>query len=352
MPHNLARHALYADDLGLPKALALACQLADLLGEPADAFVTNILDPDEDLRGRFDARLSEASVVIDASASVAVSRYLSDLTNIGARRVSTFFNPAGTAVVLLVEAEDRSVNLRDLEAQYHRLALTEPSLVGHLRPTTDQGGVRYSGSCRALTNRIPASGAALLSALAARGLAEVLGRNEACVRVWTLTEDGGAAIVTRAGAPVHRISLEGWDVTYDRDLLGHMAALREAQLPRETGGVLLGIVDVSRRSIHAAIALPEPSDSVGTVDGFERGVVGLPQSVEGAAEASLHQIRYIGEWHSHPRRYPPLPSSTDWMQVEWLGAELAREGLPALMAIASDCGTFTFVVRDGTRGRA
>ena len=67
----------------------------------------------------------------------------------------------------MTENAERTITLRDLEAQYHRLVLTEPSLANHLKAGPD--GVRYSGSCRALTNRIPATRAALLSAIAARG---------------------------------------------------------------------------------------------------------------------------------------------------------------------------------------
>ncbi len=58
------------------------------------------------------------------------------------------------------------------------------------------------------------------------------------------------------------------------------------------------------------------------------------------------QIRYVGEWHSHPRRASALPSSTDLRQVAWLRHELAGEGLPALMAIAADNGRFSFVIAD------
>ncbi|MEA2913928.1 MAG: hypothetical protein QOJ15_6009 [Bradyrhizobium sp.] len=79
-------------------------------------------------KDRVDNALASADVIIDASASVAVSRHLSDLQTTKAARVGAFFNPAGTAVVVLTEAADRSVTLHDLEAQYCRLALTAPAL--------------------------------------------------------------------------------------------------------------------------------------------------------------------------------------------------------------------------------
>jgi hypothetical protein len=41
---------------------------------------------------------------------------------------------------------------------------------------------------------------------------------------------------------------------------------------------------------------PQPEDSRGSVTGFERGVVGLLDIVTDVTKASLHQLRYVGEW--------------------------------------------------------
>jgi hypothetical protein len=67
--------------------------------------------------------------------------------------------------------------------------------------------------------------------------------------------------------------------------------------------------------------------------------------VEDAVQQSMYQLRYVGEWHSHPRRSSVLPSGTDLLQLAWLGKELEVEGLPGLMAIAGDRG-FAFVAAD------
>lgn len=344
LPHNLARHALLTDELGAPKALALVRQMGLLLDEPFTAVMGDVTKPDAELM----QELAQADVILDASASVAVSRHLADLENSRGRRICLFFNPAGTAVVLLAEDSARSITLRDVEAQYHRLVQADPALADHLRAGP---GLRYSGSCRALTNRIPATSAALLSALGARGLVEALKSDDAAVRVWKVNAQGGVDVIERRGAPTRRLPLGEWTITYDDDLLAELARLRDLRLPRETGGVLLGIADMSRKSIHVAHALPEPEDSRGSPEGFERGVVGLKAAVNRAIKASLHQLSYVGEWHSHPRRSSPLPSTIDLAQIIWLGNELEHEGLPGLMAIAADSGAFAFVLA-GPRSRA
>jgi E2/UBC family protein A/ThiF family protein/JAB domain-containing protein similar to deubiquitination enzymes len=344
LPHNFARHALFPRDTGVPKAAALARQLSALTGEPVYATRADITDPPAGLKADIDARLAEADIVIDASASVAVARHLSDLTAVKARRFSVFFNPAGTAVVLLAEAADRAITLRDLEAQYHRLHLSVPGLAGHLK--LDVPGLHYSGSCRSATNRIPASRASLLSAIAARGISAALKEDSATIRIWTVGDEGEVKLIKGDAAAVTRHRLGDWDVTYDEEVLRALSAYRAESLPNETGGVLLGITDSSRCSIHVAHVMGPPEDSRGSVTGFERGVAGLSDAVTEAAQASMHQLRYVGEWHSHPRGVSPMPSTFDLGQLAWLSAELRSEGLPALMAIAADRNSFAFAFAD------
>jgi hypothetical protein len=343
LPHNLARHGLLPESVGMAKATALADNLAGLLGEAAPAIVTDITTPDASHKDAVDRAIAEADVVIDATASVAAARHLSDLPAT-ARRVSVFFNPSGTAVVILAEPKDRSVTLRDLEAQYHRAIMQVPGLAGHL--TVEQKALRYSGSCRALTNRIPATQAAILSGLAAAGIHSAMDADNGSIRIYTLSSAGEVACITRVASAVTRKELGAWTLIYDAALLDDLSAMRARHLPRETGGVLLGIVDMSRRSIHLVAGLPPPADSVGSVQGFERGVAELAETVNRATEASLHQIRYVGEWHSHPPRASRMPSMIDLAQVAWLRRELAQEGLPAVMAIAADRCQFTFVLAD------
>ena len=351
LPHNLVRHALFGDDIGAPKASALAHKLASILAERVTDIQCNILQPNGAFREQLTTALAEADIIVDASASVAVSRHLSDLPGTQARRICAFFNPAGTSVVLLAENDGRDITLRDLEAQYHRMLLSDSRLSGHLLP--DAPGIRFSGSCRALTNKIPASNAALLSALASRGTVQALASGDARISVWNLAKNGEVDLVEREGETVTRTQLGDWTLAYDTGLLSNLAALRRASLPNETGGVLLGIADMSQKTIHIAHALPEPEDSQGTEFGFERGIVNLQELVGRAVAATMHQLRYVGEWHSHPDWATALPSSTDLNQLVWLGQELEIEGLPGLMAIAAQDGRFTFCLgrmSDSDRG--
>ena len=99
LPHNLARHSLEFRHLGMPKAPAL-CEQLDGLRPPsapaAKAIRCNVLTPGEH-EAELNEALANADVVIDASASVAAARFLSDHAT-KACRASTFFDPAGESV--------------------------------------------------------------------------------------------------------------------------------------------------------------------------------------------------------------------------------------------------------------
>ena len=103
---------------------------------------------------------------------------------------------------------------------------------------------------------------------------------------------------------------------------------------------------MSRRSVHVVHGLPETEDSAGTESGFERGVVGLQEQLNNVIAATMHQVRYIGEWHSHPVGASARPSLTDLAQLAWLTKELEMEGLPGLIAIAAGDEKFCIALCD------
>jgi len=82
-------------------------------------------------------------------------------------------------------------------------------------------------------------------------------------------------------------------------------------LPAETGGVLLGIIDIAARRIDLVDAWSAPAGSKGSQTKFERGIGGLKDDVMQAIAATLDQVRYVGEWHSHPKGASTAPSRTD-----------------------------------------
>ena len=273
--------------------------------------------------------------MIDAAASVPVARFLCDQEG-AARRASIFFNPAGTSVVLVMESADRSLDLRMLEAAYYGGILRLPELHDHLAQSAD--AVPYAGACRAVTSRIPASRAQTLTGLVTAGLADAVSKPDALARVWTLTSDGVTTVHTIDVGSVRSASVAGWTITLPRSLEERILKMRASNLPAETGGVLFGLVDLVKCRVDLVEAWPAPPGSTGSETEFIRGTKGLRQEVEKAISRTLEQVRYVGEWHSHPRRSRTRPSPTDLCQLGWLAATLSMDGCPGLMLIAGDKG--------------
>lgn len=339
LPHNLARHTLRTQQVGLRKVNALRDRLNSIFSPVGDSVVSaaigcNILRPGTH-RDELDEAFAGAEIIIDATASVAAARHLADLAVTG-RRVSTFFNPSAEAAVVLVESADRAVGLRDLEAQYYRAVLQRPELERHLTAIGER--FAYTGACRDVTNRVPESRVALLSALAAQGMSFALDRPEPYICVWSLNEDGRVTVTKPDVVAVERRTLLDWEVTFDREVAASMVSMREAKLPSETGGSVIGIADAMARKIHLVEALPPPPDSIGTVSLFERGITHLDEIVDAKEARAMHQVRYVGEWHSHPPRHPTTPSPTDLVQLGVTTMDQSIDGMPALSVIQGDDG--------------
>ena len=98
----------------------------------------------------------------------------------------------------------------------------------------------------------------------------------------------------------------------------------------------MGVVDVFAKRIDVIDAWDQPPGSRGSPAFFERGTDGLKDRVFEAMARTLDQVRYIGEWHSHPRSYSTEPSGVDVAQILWLTESLASDGCPAFMIIVGD----------------
>ncbi|SEP17889.1 ThiF family adenylyltransferase [Aquisalimonas asiatica] len=335
LPHNIARHTGRDADVTRGKADLVAELVSEVIHESppiARSLAANVMDCD-DSRDKIDQALERAELIIDATASVVAARYLSDHSST-ARRASVFFNPSGEAAVLIAESADRSLTLRDLEAQYFGFVAREDRLAGHL--SDGEGTYAYTGACRAITNLIPESRVMALSGLVAGGLGTAVDHDEGIIRIWSMSQYGAVDICESQPAQVERFRAGDWTVSVDQGLIERIQALRHHHLPEETGGVLTGVVDIPAKHIHVVDAAPAPADSARSTTGFVRGTSGVQEYLGRISEQTLGQVRYIGEWHSHPPHAPTHPSATDLAQIDWFAALFDMDDLPALMLIAGE----------------
>lgn len=338
LPHNLARHGLTGSYVGCSKAEALAFLANQTIkGEPiASAIVADILNPTSEQAEAIATALKNADLILDASASVAVARYLTHDVNSPARRLSLFLNPSGTDVVLLVEDLKQKITLDYLEMQYYRSLIQEPALANHLQQTGNR--IRYAHSCRDLSSDIPQDLVALHAAIISRALRTVVSDEMASITIWQ-TDGNELSTKIKKIDPFEKIEqrVNGWMVCTDHSLLDRLWHTREEKLPNETGGVLIGSFDMQRKIVYIVDLLPSPPDSTEWPAVYIRGCKGLTQRVGEVERKTAGMLVYVGEWHSHPRNCGCSPSEEDCKAFRWLAQNMNATGLLALMLIVGDC---------------
>jgi integrative and conjugative element protein (TIGR02256 family) len=332
LPHNGARHALSGDATGFPKADAVAYIANSIIDdEPlATPIVADVMQVGERTPDMMKA-LAEADAIVDMSASVAAARYIARDVDARARRISVFLNPTGEDLVILAEDRSRSISLDALEIQYYRAVASRSDLAGHFKPQL--GRWRYGQSCRDLSGRIPQELVALHAAIATRALREVIAYDDAQILVWRADEKMSVRRIVIDISDSLRVSLGQWAVVVDGEVLRRLAQLRATKLPKETGGVLVGSLDLERGVAYVADVIPSPPDSEEWPTVYIRGCRGLRRQVEDLAARTDGMIQYLGEWHSHPDGASTRPSADDREVFSWLSDLQSREGLPAIMAI-------------------
>ncbi len=334
LPHNTVRQSQINMMIGHPKA-ETACYLGnEVLAEAGCKYiVADVLNPGTVAEAVAGA-LTGADLVIDFSASPAVLGRIADDETVK-RAASLFFNPDGNELVILAEGANRSLRLDEIEAQYFLAAALNPLLEGHLS-SARLDLIRYANACQDLSRPLPPWQVHTLCGIASGKLLALLESAECVAHAWRLDADSGA--VNSIQVPVmevHRYQFDGWRATLTHEVVDRMQALRLDALPNETGGVLIGSFDASRRVMHIVAALPAPRDSRQAPTYFIRGSKDLKPLVDGICLRSAGALCYVGEWHSHPDDATARPSGDDEAVFLHLSAHLGPTGTPYVMVI---CG--------------
>jgi len=344
MPHNLARHTLDGFSVGYSKAEMMALTLESILaGEKVDHITADVLAPGKDLE-KVEASLDAAELILDLSASIAVPRHLAAAPRV-TRCASLFMNSDGRDLVLLAEDADRSLPLDVLEMQYYRASISDIRLQGHLSAQTSR--VRYGQGCRDVAATLPQSLVALHAAVGSRAVESLERDSGAKIVVWRADET--SAITRFDLAPVELMRAdrgEGWTLITDTWLLDKLTQTRQAKLPRETGGVLIGRFDVDRRRVYVVDSLLSPRDSVEKRSLYIRGKEGLQSRVTHLEQQTDRNLGYVGEWHSHPPHHSARPSRIDLKHFSWLEDRMSRYALPPVLIIIGKGGQVSAFVAE------
>lgn len=333
LPHNVARHALTADAVGFQKAEMMSAWLNTILDEPdVTRFINdNVLSPGKHA-AEVEAALDHSEVIVDLSASLAVSRHLATASVWRARRISLFLNPRGSDLIVLAEDAERRFPLDVLEIFYYREVVQNAQLSTHLQ--NDSGPVRYARSCRDLTSEIPGELIGMHAAIGSRAVREALSSKGPSIRIWQASADLRVTPLSVPCPEPFRFQCGEWTVVSDESVLNTVFTLRGRRLPNETGGVLIGHFDADRKTVYVADILGSPPDSKEWPTVYIRGAEGLSASVTDIQGRTASMLQYVGEWHSHPDVCSCLPSAEDKRAFAWLVELMELDGYPGVMLIA------------------
>ena len=157
--------------------------------------------------------------------------------------------------------------------------------------------------------------------------------NDAFVGIWHVDE--AESTVTKTTP-----AIQAWEtfevntihVLPAKNLKEEISAILQSKGNCETGGCLLGCYEKDRKYIYVIYQINEPKDSQCSPCSFVRGCEGLTDSIDEVRKKSGKQVRYLGEWHSHPKG-SSSPSITDNEQFKVMSEQLRREDVPFIQMI-------------------
>ena len=332
-PHNLARHCLGQTNIGQNKAEAMKRHANSLFsnGEEAvtKAIASNVFATYA--QEEITSAIKEASLVVDCSASVAVGRHLSHELAGGTRSVSFFMNPAGTALIMLLENADRTISLDTLEMQYYRLLTQRPELHNHLE---SDHKVLYSSTCRSKSLVYSQDNASIFAGISSKVIKQISNRCDAAIMVWAW-EDLSMTHYEEIAEKFQEISCDGWKIKILPSLMERLYVQRKEKLPNETGGVLVGSYDFAHNICYIVDAIDSPSDSQEYPSAYIRGSNGLYEKICEIEKITVGNLTYIGEWHSHPTD-STNPSNDDRKLLHAIAEYTFTQSSPGCMMIISE----------------
>ena len=329
MPHNLARHALLAEHVGLAKAEAVATEIIRLLNTEA---ATPIVGTAEQHINSIEGGVS--GTVIDVSASVPVSRYLAGSDKITEPVASVFVSPSGSDLVFLREGNDRSPRLDHLEMDYYWGLATNPELADHL---ASADAFLPSGGCRHPSVQIPQSRLMRAAANAVEHLFERADASLPQIKIH-LAGEGGEREFQLAANKYREIELAGWAIAISEAVVAGLLDARDIAAPCETGGIIVGAWDRSRKKGWIVALLDPPPDSEQSPTHFVRGSVGVFRTLRHIERTTASNLSYLGEWHTHPPGHQSEPSGDDRLLMHWIGEAVTYSDVPPVMLIGGEDG--------------
>lgn len=334
--HNISRHILQPRDIMKSKASCIKDHYDGISGTKILSIDKNAmsLKPHEE-----NMAFCNTDLVVDASTSIGVERKLALSSKyVGKRKCTLFLNPKGNDLVYMMEDVNGEQRLDLLEMSYQYNLITSDILSNHL----DTADLRRTNdfSCRSESNVLDYDNIGMLASVASQQIQKTTQQSDCLLSIWRVDKENST--ISKIGMNIlswDRQIIDNISVYCSMQIIDEIGTLRKADLTKETGGCLFGCYDKDAKNIYVFYQRHAPSDSKCSYNYFERGCNGMLNVLEQISKRTYHQVRYLGEWHSHPNA-SCSPSSLDKEQFAKMSNQMSDEDLPFVQLIMGTDGIY------------
>lgn len=354
-PHNLVRHALFGEDEGENKAVALAERIKKIYPYETlkvysgPSFKDGLIDKKE----TFD----KYNWVLDFTASEAFFNKLTIVKSMDERSVaSASISDLGNLGILYKEGKNRNPRIDDLQAYLYSQSPHDKKVSDWLQReqltiNSNNIMVRVGMGCNSETTVLSddkvSSHASYFSGVLKREMTAP--SKEGKMYLSRIIEALDYTIETQAISirPFKVLSAlndPGWVIRFKDGIIEQIEQVSFKAGKNETGGVFVGICNYKTKTIHVTDCINAPIDSKADATHFIRGHEGLSDEIREIKNNSGGQIGYIGEWHSHPEG-PNILSQQDMNSVYRHKTEFEQLNppLPVFLSIVTPDGLHPYI---------
>lgn len=349
LEHNLARHVLFADQIGENKANSIVDIVSKMFKTDLKQKFTAFPDRVSLLS---DTQLFGYDWIVDTTASLNVQNWLSE-KNLMMNIARCELAHEGKLGLLYIEGKDRNPRIDDLVNYAYFKAMVDIPIAewrkadSEVEPTTLEIGLGCSSTTTIMADDAISSHAAVFSRLlhtvkdrSLIGDKGLLFRN--MISLEGFPSSGTAHDMIDPFEIYKCNSGSKWEVRLMNGITQRLLALCDKFKPRETGGVMIGVCNYKTRTIHVFDVIEETIDSKGSCKGFTRGIFGLPEGVDVIKRKTGGVIGYVGEWHTHPMDMETL-SARDHETIEELKEINNRTPIPTCAVIVTTGKVIPFI---------
>ncbi len=352
--HNLVRHAVPSNSVGLNKATAIKKEINNIYPFEKLSIVPIPLSGEiflsDDLSKVF-------TWIFDFTASnVFLQNLVNSQIDMATRVCRVFISDFGNLGILFFEGKDRNPRVDDLQimlySQYKRVEEISTWLKNELSAESHNFNVTVGIGCNSettvLSDDIVSMHAAYFSniikleshkeqAINGKILLNFIQVEPFLHTSQKMLEISPMDVFTAVNDP-------SWQIRMKPGIVELMKKEMGLAMPHETGGVFVGAANYKTKVIHVVDLIKAPPDSESNPACFFRGVKGLPEAINEVNEKTANQLGYIGEWHTHPFG-PNTMSGTDSNTVRKFKSEFEnlQTPLPVFLLILTPTHILPYV---------